>query len=72
MKRTTLLAWLASSSLLLAGAAEDWKEILALDSGPRKKPATAAEGREAALRHLTLQRSSLEEFLEKYPRDPKA
>jgi len=72
MIRIALVICLVGTLPLLAGSDDHWKAILALDAGPRQKPATAGEAREAALRHLALQRSSLEEFLEKYPRDSRA
>ncbi len=54
-----------------AGAAEDWAAILALDSGPKKKPSSREEAVQLARSHFQLQRRTLEEFLAKYPGDPR-
>ena len=72
MKYLALVLGMASSSLAWAGPAEDWKNILSLDAGPKNRPSSAAEARDLALRHLTLQRTALEQFLENYPRDSRA
>lgn len=62
----------AVSCLCHASPEVEWQTILSLDAGPKHQPGTPAEARETALRHLALQRSALEEFLEKYPTDPRA
>ena len=48
---------------LAAGVDEDWNSILALDAGPKKKPATREEAALAARNHLHIQRKAIERFL---------
>ena len=57
---------------LAAGVAEDWSHILSLDSGPKKKPATRDEAALLATNHLLIQRKAIEQFLVRYPGDPRA
>jgi len=54
---------------LQAGVEEDWVAIVALDSGPAKKPTSAEEAKAFAAAHLTRQRQALESFLSRYPQD---
>lgn len=69
-----LVPLLLSLSCLLpatakAGATEDWTAIVALDSGPAKKPTNAEEAKTLARAHLLRQRQALEDYLAKYPQD---
>ena len=48
---------------------EDWNYILALDAGPKKKPATREEAALAARNHLHIQRKAIERFLLNHSRD---
>ncbi len=57
---------------LLANATSDWAAILALDSGPKRKPSSQEEAVLLARNHLLFQRKALESFLKTYPRDAKA
>ncbi len=51
---------------------DEWARIVALDAGPKKKPATREEAQLIARSYLLLQKKALEEFLAKYPRDTHA
>ena len=53
-------------------SAEDWRHILSLDAGPKKKPATRDEAALLARNHLLIQRKAIEQFLARYPGDPHA
>ena len=57
---------------LCAGVQEDWRHILSLDAGPKKKPATRDEAALLARNHLLIQRKAIEQFLARYPGDPQA
>lgn len=72
MIRIAVALMLATSMILHADAVSDWQEILALDAGPRRKPASREEAVLLARNHLLLQKRTLEAFLQKYPRDGKA
>ena len=65
----SLLSVLFAALPLAAGVDEDWNYILALDAGPKKKPATREEAALAARNHLYLQRKAIERFLLNHPRD---
>ena len=66
------LLLLPTLSRLSAGVAEDWRHILSLDAGPKKKPATRDEASLLARNHLLIQRKAIEQFLARYPGDPHA
>lgn len=51
---------------------DEWARIVALDAGPKKKPATREEAQLIARSYLLLQKKALEEFLAKYPRETHA
>jgi hypothetical protein len=57
---------------LSAGVADDWRDIVSLDAGPTKKPATRDEAALLARNHLLIQRKAIEQFLVRYPRDAHA
>jgi len=57
---------------LSAGVEEDWRYIISLDAGPKKTPATRDEAALLARNHLLIQRKAIEQFLVRYPRDPRA
>ena len=66
--RILLLLFVASAHLL-ASPESDWKAIAAMDSGPRKKPATRDDAQIIARMHLTAQRNLIEDFLRNSPED---
>jgi hypothetical protein len=55
---------------LSAGVAEDWRYIISLDAGPKKKPTTRDEAALLARNHFLIQRKAIEQFLARYPNDP--
>jgi hypothetical protein len=55
-----------------ADVREDWRYILSLDAGPKKKPATRDGAVLLARNHLFIQRKAVEQFLARYPNDPHA
>ena len=55
---------------LSAGVAEDWRYIVSLDAGPKKKPTTRDEAALFARNHFLIQRKAIEQFLARYPNDP--
>jgi peroxiredoxin len=60
------------ASVVAAGAAspdETWRNLVALDSGPKETPKNALEGRKIALGHFEKQESALRAFLKQYPAD---
>jgi Thioredoxin-like len=57
---------------LSAGVEDDWRYIIALDSGPKRTPATRDEAALLARNHLLIQRKAIEQFLVRYPRDSRA
>ncbi|HEY5705072.1 MAG TPA: TlpA disulfide reductase family protein [Terrimicrobiaceae bacterium] len=57
---------------LSAGVDEDWRYILSLDAGPKKKPVTRDEVTLLARNHLLIQRKAIERFLARYPSGPHA
>jgi AhpC/TSA family protein len=59
----SFLAVLLTVCCLGARVDEDWNYILALDAGPKKKPATREEAALAARNHLHIQRKAIERFL---------
>ena len=65
----SLLSVLFAALPLAAGVDEDWNYILALDAGPKKKPATREEATLAARNHLYLQRKAIERFLLNHSKD---
>jgi len=74
--RNFLSVFLLPLSFLHAGppspAAQDWKEIVALDAGPTQTPKNQAEALQLTRQQLLAQQKLLVEFLRKYPRDPQA
>lgn len=71
MTRLLVLALLLPVAAAWAGADEDWAHIVALDAGPGKKPATRDEAIFLAKLHFAAHRRALEDFLAKYPEDPR-
>jgi peroxiredoxin len=57
---------------LRAGVAEEWAYILSLDAGPKRKPASRDEAALLARNHLLVQRTAIERFLRRYPKDSHA
>lgn len=73
MKNLTVCLFLAlAAPTLSAGVNEDWAALLVLDKGPKKKPSSAAEAQLLARNHFLLHQRALEDFLRKYPSDPRA
>src|SRR5438270_1783201 len=61
-----------SASRAWADAAQDWEEILALESAPTQPQwKTRAEARAATLAHLSRQEKTLRNFTAKYTDDPR-
>lgn len=57
---------------LQAGANQDWAYIVSLDAGPKKKPSSKEETLLIARNHFLIHRKALEQFLLRYPNDPRA
>jgi cytochrome c biogenesis protein CcmG/thiol:disulfide interchange protein DsbE len=57
---------------LSAGVTDDWRHVISLDAGPKKKPTTRDEAALLARNHLLTQRKAIEQFLVRYPRDSHA
>lgn len=55
-----------------AGVEEDWAAIVALDSGPVKKPSSREEAQLLARTHFAKHQALIEKFLANYPGDPRA
>jgi peroxiredoxin len=58
-----------AASALAASPEEIWREIVALDAGPKETPKNAVEGRKIALAHFEKQESALRTFLKLFPGD---
>jgi len=58
-------------SVLAASAEQHWKDLVALDAGPKDTPKTATEGRRMAMSHFEKQESALRSFLKQHPGDPR-
>ncbi len=54
-----------------AGVDDDWASIVAMDSGPAKKPATRDEARALAARHFAEHTARIQAFIAAYPDDPR-
>ena len=63
-----LLIILMAPVHLSAGVEEEWRYIVSLDAGPKKKPTTRDEAELVARNHLLVQRKAIEQFLRRYPR----
>lgn len=74
MKFLVLLLLLATvtPAPLFATVEDDWAVIVALDAGPKKKPSSREEAVLLARTHFQRQRQALEQFLARYPQDPRA
>ena len=72
MKLLTLAASLVCVATALATQNSEWTAIVAMDSGPSKKPATREEAQVLARTHLGKQEKLIETFLAQYPSDPRA
>ncbi len=66
-----LIAFAISVPAVQAGVDEDWAAIVALDAGPPQKPTTREEARLFARTHFQRHRLAVEEFIVKYPADPR-
>lgn len=58
-------------AVVLAAPNEEWAVIVAMDAGPRKKPSTQDEARSLARTHLATHKQLIEQFLARYPNDPR-
>lgn len=63
---------MAATNAWPADAEADWKEIVALDAGPREPAPTAEAARDLVVAHLGRQEKALRAFLLAYPRDAHA
>jgi len=72
MRRVLLAAGLLVSTCALASPDTEWAAIAAMDAGPSKKPASRDEALVLARLHLARNKKLIEEFLSKYPADPRA
>lgn len=72
MKFLLLAALLLLPLCARAGVEEDWTAIVALDSGPVKKPASREEAQLLARTHFAKHQALIEMFLANYPNDPHA
>ena len=71
--RRWLFVFLAGTpAFVFASSDESWRKIEALDAGPQRKPASREETVLLARNHFLIQRKALEEFLKRYPSDPRA
>ncbi len=68
----SLLLLLLLPLTVLAGVDDEWSAIVALDAGPGKSPKSREEAQMQARTHFLRHRALLEEFLSKYPNDPRA
>ncbi len=71
MKRLTLAVLLLLACAAMAGVDDDWRQIEALDAGPKAQWKTRNEARVAALAHLDVQEKALRNFVAQYPSDPR-
>lgn len=55
----------------LASVEADWQAVVALDAGPAAKPRTREEAVTLARAHFALQMQRINEFLARYPDDPR-
>lgn len=72
MKPRLLAVLLALSLPAFANPDSDWAAIVAMDAGPKKKPASREEAQILARTHLGKQKKLIETFLAQYPSDPRA
>jgi hypothetical protein len=68
----SFLICLLTSRPLSAGVEEEWRYIVSLDAGPKKQPTTREEAEIVAHNHLSIQRKAIQQFLLRYPSDPRA
>lgn len=69
--RILLILCLASTAGL-ASSDSDWDAIVAMDAGPKRKAATREDFQMIARSHLAAQKTLIDDFLTKYPSDPRA
>jgi len=68
----SLLLALLLPAAALAGGDQEWSAIVAMDAGPGKSPKTREEAQLQARTHFARHQALIEEFLAKYPNDPRA
>ncbi len=69
--RFLLALCLMAPALAFGSVESDWAAIVALDAGPGGKPRTREEAVQLARTHFALQTRRIEEFLARYPDDPR-
>ncbi len=70
MKILLLAALLFTPICARAGVEEEWAAIVALDSGPAKKPSSREEAQLLARTHFAKHQALIEKFLSAHPGDP--
>jgi hypothetical protein len=70
MKRNIFLCLIAMASLH-ASSDEDWRVIVAMDSGPAKQPKTLDQAQSFARAHIAKNRELLEAFVRDHAADPR-
>jgi hypothetical protein len=68
----TILIFFPLVSPVMADANSEWAAIVAMDSGPKRKPQSKEEAVLLARNHLLMERNALEKFLKTYPSDERA
>lgn len=73
MFRFRFISLLLAPSLLLAGTAdEDWAALVALDTGPQRRPSAPAEMRAIVVEHIARQERAARAFLREHSGDARA
>ena len=72
MKKLLLAVLLLAPLCARAGMEDDWAAIVALDSGPGKKPSSREEAQLLARTHFAKHQALIEKFLAAYPNDPRS
>ncbi len=72
MKSLLLLLLLLPVAAAFAGSDQEWSVIVAMDAGPGKNPKTREEAQMQARTHFARHQALIEDFLAKYPNDPRA
>ena len=66
------LLFFITTGIVSADPAADWRHIESLDAGPKRKPSSREEAQLLARNHFLIHRHALQEFLKKYPGDPRS
>jgi hypothetical protein len=70
--RVAVVCLLSVAACALASPDSQWKEIVALDVGPSRKPTGRDDAQLLARTHLARQKKLIDVFLAQYPSDPRA